>query len=118
MAPLSRRRRLTIADVMILLVALAIGLFMIRTNLPIEFEPLPRKAELIPNVVSAWAALLFPSLVFWTLTVALLALRPPRLPLRRLARLPGFVACGSAAVIVAAGAAVNVLHLGVGAILR
>ena len=103
---------------MILLAALAVGLVMARTNLPVEFEPLPRSPGQIPNVISAWAVLLFPSLEVGTLAVSLLAVRGPRPPLRRLTLRPGFVACGAAGVILTVGAAVNALYLGVGAVLR
>jgi hypothetical protein len=113
-----RRRTFTIADAMILLAALAIGLILVRQNLPVGFEPFPRSPELIPNVVSAWAALLFPSLEVGTVAIARLTLRHPRPPLKRLTLRPGFVACGAAAVILSISAAANVLYLGVGAVLR
>lgn len=112
------RRKLTIADAMILVAALAIGLVMVRSNLPVGFEPLPRSPALIPNAISAWAALLFPSLEVGTVAVSLLALRRPRPPFSQWTLQPGFVACGAASFIVEVGAAVNVLYLGVGAILR
>jgi hypothetical protein len=92
MVRVQRRRTLTIADAMILLAALALGLLMVRKNLPVEFEPFPRSPELIPNVVSAWAALLFPSLEVGSLAVALLTLSHPRPHLRRSTLRPGFVA--------------------------
>jgi hypothetical protein len=103
---------------MILLAALAIGLILVRKNLLAEFEPFPRSPELIPNVVSAWAALLLTSLEVGTLAIVLLTLRHPRPALKRLTLRPGFVACGAAAVILSIGAAANVLYLGVGAVLR
>jgi hypothetical protein len=113
-----RQRTFKIADAMILIAASAIGLFLARKKLSPGFEPFPRSAELIPNVVSAWAALLIPGLEVVTSAVALLSLRHPKPPLKRLTLRPGFVACGTAAVILAIGVAVQGLYLGVGAVLR
>src|SRR5262245_22472052 len=67
---------------------------------------------------SSWLTSPRPTLEVATSAVALLTLRHPRPSLKRLSLGPGFVACGAAVVIVSIGAAVNVLYLGMGAVLR
>ena len=82
------RSRLSIADGMIAVAAVAVGLVLVRQTLPIN-EVSPAWAGLAMNGSVLAADLLAP------ISFALLAirLRPPRPPLRRLARQPGFAAC-------------------------
>jgi hypothetical protein len=113
----TRRRTFTIADAMVLLAALAAGLYFARARFLIGSDLFPRTVESIPDVATTWAVLLLPGLEVGTVAVALLALRQPRPPLRRMTLRPGFTACWAAAVILAIGAAVDLLQMGVGTIL-
>lgn len=110
-------RRFNTADAMVLLLAVAIGLFLARRNYSRDIPSFPQSIALLPNFVSEWAAILFPGLEIVTVAVALLALRPPRHSLKHLALRPGFVACGAAVIVLSMGAVANGLHLLVGAIL-
>lgn len=90
-----QRRRFTIADGMVLVVATAVGLMLARAYINSIFEHYPprfRTAALLARgsgncLAAACMLVLIP-----------LRLKQPRPPLRRLVRQPGFAACVAAAV--------------------
>ncbi|MHC5538869.1 hypothetical protein ACYOEI_11670 [Singulisphaera rosea] len=97
----AHHRRLTLLDLMIVVAGVAVSLWVLPEGV-------------IPTAVTAfsiitgkygyyakaqWLSILFvrftyPVTFIWTLTTVALALTPPCPPARRLARQPGFVACG------------------------
>jgi hypothetical protein len=97
-ATVGDRRRLSIADVMIVVAAAAIGLVLVRQPFPISGRS--------PMSALAWSGLVLATDFLAPVSFAFLAirLRPPRPTFRRLARQPGFAAClvvAAASVVVA-----------------
>jgi hypothetical protein len=92
------QRRFLISDLLVLVAASALGLFLAR-----EFDLLRPQGVTIPHEMSseAWARLVtLASSLAWALSLGVLALRirPPRPGWRRVGRQPGFAACLAVAV--------------------
>jgi hypothetical protein len=98
------RRRVTLADAMILIGVTALGLWGIRAY----ERPLPLYRN---NPMMNTLKQMSPLLAAWTMAVPLLALRGPRPRLGRLARQPGVAACGAAALVIAAETAGAILRV-------
>ncbi len=99
------QRRLNLADMTVLVLAMAVGLLAIRWDLEGLFS---RPQDLQGGqVVYRWTSPVAMSkavtvevwLMGWTAGWLILQLRPPRLRLRHLSRQPGFLACFSSVVI-------------------
>jgi hypothetical protein len=82
----ARRRRLTLLDLMMLVVAAALGVAMAR-----QLRLTQRVAYLGAGWSPSWLDDASLILLTTTLVVLILRLRTPRAPLRRLARCPGFL---------------------------
>jgi len=99
-------RRLNVADLVVLVLAAAVGLVLVRHDLSALFtQPL----DLVNGQwVERWSLPVALSkavtvevwLMAWATGWLVLQLRQPRAPLRRLSRRPGFFACASTALIV------------------
>jgi hypothetical protein len=103
--PGTSRRRLNLFDALVLVAATAVGLAVTRAFL----EALPSfvgKASLSRYQVAGAA----PLLATWCLALPVLAARPPRTPFRRLARRPGFAACSSTALGLAAASVLSLIE--------
>jgi hypothetical protein len=95
-------RRCGLLDLMALIAATAVGFGLARTYslavLDNELKPYP----FLPKVLlTIWARILatLPVPVMWSIAVFGMGLRRPRRGLRRLARQPGFVACGAVTLV-------------------
>jgi hypothetical protein len=107
----ARRRRSRWFDGMILVTATAAGLAMDGVILSDVSGPGPGISQAIYSLLVT----VLPHLVAWTFALLAIRLRAPRPDFRRLARQPGFVACGaaaSAALLCAASSGLLVLANG------
>jgi hypothetical protein len=101
--PASTRRRITLADLLILIAATAVGLALLRVCIRgIGAQTLSRRPgsvtlSYITTAETYASALLTP----WTFALLVLSLRGPSLSFHRLARGPGFIACAAATTGVA-----------------
>lgn len=90
------RRRLSLSDTSILIAATAFGLVIVRYFFTVDLwalRPAPvDRFERIMRILTVAMHLASPVLVALSLAAFAIDLRPPRPPLRRLAREPGFVA--------------------------
>jgi hypothetical protein len=95
-----RERRLTLADLMLLVAATAPGLAVVRfaNTLGLYDERIMRTTGKVRLALEAISVFVTPVIVPWTLMVLILSLRKPRPPLRRVAGRPGFVACACVAL--------------------
>ncbi len=101
--PSSTRRRITLADLLILIAATALGFALLRICIRgLGAQTLSRRAgaltlSYITTAETYASALMAP----WSFALLVLSLRGPRLPFHRLGRWPGFIACAAAATGVA-----------------
>ncbi|HEY2155711.1 MAG TPA: hypothetical protein VGH33_08775 [Isosphaeraceae bacterium] len=100
-ATVDDRRRHSIADGMIVVAAVAVGLVLVRETLPIDLWVSREWARLVTNGVILLADFLVPS----TFALVAIQLRQPRPSIRRLVRRPGFLGCLAACVAMAAACA-------------
>jgi hypothetical protein len=96
-------RRFTILDAMILVAATALGFWLARSKILHDAAVSPRTGR---YPWQTWSAASFLVIEGVTLGVVAIRLLPPRPPLRRLARQPGFLAVFTVAMNLAAGTAV------------
>ncbi|MGO9465028.1 MAG: hypothetical protein ACLQIB_12215 [Isosphaeraceae bacterium] len=93
-------RKFTLLDAMILVAATAAGLALLRMLLAEGRFSLGAifVGRFTSRVLGGieWA---YPFLMMWTFALVILGLRPPRPPIRRLARQPGMAACSAASLI-------------------
>jgi hypothetical protein len=102
----ARPRRLNLVDVIVLVLATAVGLWAIRPYLP-GLLAMPEVFENGKSVPGLWepvvwlnsAVVVEPVLMAWSVAWLVLQLRQPRPRLRRLIRQPGFVATFASAVV-------------------
>jgi hypothetical protein len=122
-------RKLQLTDVLILVAATGVGLAWVRYNESnvlshaiaekiydptADTYPIPRSWREIWHYVSlswVWIEAMLPLVAVTSVVMVLLQLRGSRQNLRRLARQPGFVACASASLALAAGAVGNAITL-------
>ena len=108
MDALADRRRITIADVMVLVAATAPAILVARIVLTyIHYYGAPRSPFTpILRTLGLWASALMPCVVSWMLALVALRFRHPRPRSRRLARQPGWLAISLGSVLVAIGAGI------------
>jgi hypothetical protein len=105
--PVQASRKLTLADAMLLVAAVALGSFLARETNPnltsaiahIKHDPTPGMRQLLS--IEASLKVVVPFLAVWTPALLLLRLRQPRPCLKRLARQPGAVASAVATLAIA-----------------
>jgi hypothetical protein len=123
---MSERRKFTLLDMMILVAAVAVGLWLRPQNLPPGFERAIEESirQHSLRLLALWSRLILngepmnygffsirPMVSVWTLTLLLLELIHFRPPLRRLARQPGFAACCAVALVIVLVGPMNIAML-------